>query len=167
MADVDCKRILPQWQDRFPIFSCFSAWIEECPSGTDCGPPRNGRALEGDLDSRLTLLLLPKQDVFLRSGKDAAAVSRVQEELWPEVFRTRQLASPLFCHETFLEKLSGYRTQPIGKRVGLLLQRLAVDESRLHFKATQGVNRGWRRSRLGGNFGSHFYAWWAPGTRRP
>ncbi|MFN0165243.1 MAG: hypothetical protein ACKV22_02335 [Bryobacteraceae bacterium] len=123
--------------------------------------------MEGDLDSRLTLLLLPKQDVFLRSGKDAAAVSRVQEELWPEVFRTRQLASPLFCHETFLEKLSGYRTQPIGKRVGLLLQRLAVDESRLHFKATQGVNRGWRRSRLGGNFGSHFYAWWAPRNAAP
>ncbi len=94
-------------------------------------------------------------------------MSRGQEELWPVAFRTRQLASPLFCHETFLEKLSGYRTQAIGKRVGLLLQRLAVDESRLHFKATQGVNRGWRRSRLGGNFGSHFYAWWAPRNAAP
>ena len=33
--------------------------------------------------------------------------------------------------------------------------------------ATQGVNRGWRRSRLGGNQGSHFYARWAPQAAPP
>jgi hypothetical protein len=42
------------------------------------------------------------------------------------------------------------------------MQRMAVDISRLHYKGTRGVNRGWRRSRLGGSSGSHFYAWWAP-----
>jgi hypothetical protein len=42
------------------------------------------------------------------------------------------------------------------------MQRMAVDISRLHYKGTSGVNRGWRRSRLGGSSGSHFYAWWAP-----
>ena len=42
------------------------------------------------------------------------------------------------------------------------MQRLSVDARRLHYKATHGVNQGWRRSRLGGSHGSHFYAWWAP-----
>ncbi len=44
---------------------------------------------------------------------------------------------------------------------------MAVDISRLHYKATNGVNSGWRRSRLGGASGSHFYAWWAPATATP
>src|SRR5437868_14377094 len=44
---------------------------------------------------------------------------------------------------------------------------MAVDISRLHYKATNGVNRGWRRSRLGGSSGSHFYVWWAPATATP
>jgi hypothetical protein len=44
---------------------------------------------------------------------------------------------------------------------------MAVDISRLHYKATNGVNRGWRRSRLGGSSGSHFYAWWAPASATP
>lgn len=48
-----------------------------------------------------------------------------------------------------------------------MLQRMAVDISRLHYKATSGVNRGWRRSRLGGGSGSHFYAWWAPAGAVP
>ena len=47
------------------------------------------------------------------------------------------------------------------------MQRLSVDARRLHYKATQGVNHGWRRSRLGGNHGSHFYAWWAPKNALP
>ena len=44
---------------------------------------------------------------------------------------------------------------------------MAVDIARLHYKPTSGVNRGWRRSRLGGGAGSHFYAWWAPGGAAP
>lgn len=47
------------------------------------------------------------------------------------------------------------------------MQRLAVDERRQHYKSTQGANQGWRRSRLGGHGGSHFYAWWAPRTSAP
>jgi hypothetical protein len=42
------------------------------------------------------------------------------------------------------------------------MQRMSVDIGRLHYNGTSGVNRGWRRSRLGGGSGSHFYAWWAP-----
>ncbi len=80
----------------------------------------------------------------------------------PTTFQTSRPSSPLFCHPDFLTSLETYRTQPIGKRAALLLQRLLIDPERLHYKATQGDNKGWRRSRLGGSSGSHFYAWWAP-----
>ena len=84
-----------------------------------------------------------------------------------ENFQTSRQPNPLFCHPDFLERLESYRTQPIGKRAALLLQRLLIDPERLHFKATQGENKGWRRSRLGGSSGSHFYAWWAPQGATP
>ena len=87
-----------------------------------------------------------------------------QERLIEEGFHTRRPAYPIFCHQDFLEKL---RDDPAGKRAALLLQRLAVDPRRQHYKATMGINRGWRRSRLGGNHGSHFYAWWAPRGAQP
>ena len=76
-------------------------------------------------------------------------------------------AHPLFCHQEFLEKLASFRNSPIGKRVSLLLQHLAIDPQRQHYKTTRGENKGWRRSRLGGNHGSHFYAWWAPANAQP
>ena len=53
----------------------------------------------------------------------------------PLLFETAFPPNPLFCHTEFLEKLSDYRTQPLGKR-----QRLSVDERRLHYKATHGPN---------------------------
>ena len=84
-----------------------------------------------------------------------------------ESFETGQPHSPLFCHQEFLEKLAEHGRDAIGRRAAFLLQRLAVDAQRLHYKSTQGVNRGWRRSRLGGGQGSHFYAWWAPKSAAP
>jgi superfamily I DNA/RNA helicase len=84
-----------------------------------------------------------------------------------ETFDTARAANPLFCHQDFLEKLAGHARDSIGKRAAFLLQRLSVDSQRLHYKTTQGINRGWRRSRLGGNHGSHFYAWWAPKGAAP
>src|SRR5712672_2501741 len=87
-----------------------------------------------------------------------------QTPLIPEVFQTRKPASPLYCHLDFLQKL---QDNPAGKRATLLLQRLAVDPRRQHYKSTMGANRGWRRSRLGGSHGSHFYAWWAPKGAAP
>src|SRR5262249_58475494 len=47
------------------------------------------------------------------------------------------------------------------------MQRMAVDIARLHYKGASGANRGWRRSRLGGGSGFHFYAWWAPAGAAP
>ena len=79
-------------------------------------------------------------------------------------FETVKPAAPIYCHQDFLEKLDSHRDSPIGKRASLLLQRLAIDARRQHYKSTRGENRGWRRSRLGGNHGSHFYAWWAPAS---
>ena len=50
----------------------------------------------------------------------------------------------------------------------LLLQRMAVDIAQAAVLSRPGgVNRGWRRSRLGGSARSHFYAWWAPGGAAP
>ncbi len=90
-----------------------------------------------------------------------------QIDLLSGEFRTAQAANPLYCHQDFLDKLAAQQTGPLGKRASLLLQRLAIDERRIYFKATRGENRGWRRSRLGGNHGSHFYAWWAPKMALP
>ncbi|HMJ61676.1 MAG TPA: hypothetical protein VK493_07920, partial [Bryobacteraceae bacterium] len=93
--------------------------------------------------------------------------SKEQLGLLDEDFETTRPANPLFCHQEFLEKLAEHGRDAIGRRSAFLLQRLAVDARRLHYKATQGANRGWRRSRLGGNHGSHFYAWWAPKNALP
>jgi hypothetical protein len=84
-----------------------------------------------------------------------------------ETFETSKPSNPVFCHQEFLEKLAIHGRDSIGRRTAFLMQRLSVDARRLHYKATQGVNRGWRRSRLGGSHGSHFYAWWAPGSAVP
>jgi hypothetical protein len=84
-----------------------------------------------------------------------------------EIFATARPSNPLFCHQEFLEKLAEHSNGSIGRRATFIMQRLAVDARRLHYKATYGVNRGWRRSRLGGNRGSHFYAWWAPKNAIP
>ncbi|MFL6417119.1 MAG: hypothetical protein ACJ74Y_15765 [Bryobacteraceae bacterium] len=87
--------------------------------------------------------------------------------LFEQDFRTARPPRPVYCHQEFLDKLAERRNEPLGKRAALILRRMAVDISRLQYKATNGVNRGWRRSRLGGSSGSHFYAWWAPATAAP
>ena len=87
--------------------------------------------------------------------------------LFKQEFRTARPPRPVYCHQEFLDKLAERRNEPVGKRAALIMHRMAVDISRLHYKATNGVNRGWRRSRLGGSSGSHFYAWWAPATGTP
>jgi len=84
-----------------------------------------------------------------------------------DTFETARQSNALYCHQEFLEKLAEHERDNIGRRAAFLMQRLAVDERRLHYKATRGENRGWRRSRLGGNSGSHFYAWWAPKNALP
>jgi hypothetical protein len=94
-------------------------------------------------------------------------VSKTQLELLDDSFETPKPANPLFCHEEFLDKLSQHERDSIGKRAAFLLQRLSIDSRRVHYKSTSGHNRGWRRSRLGGGHGSHFYAWWAPKNAAP
>ena len=100
------------------------------------------------------------------SYADGSVTTSQQFELL-EAFETTRPANPLYCHQEFLEKLAEHGRDAIGRRTAFLLQRLSVDARRLHYKATAGINRGWRRSRLGGNYGSHFYAWWAPKNALP
>jgi hypothetical protein len=93
---------------------------------------------------------------------DGIIVRLGQSPLFEHDFRTARLGQAVYCHQEFLDKLAARRAEPIGKRTALLMQKMAVDISRLHYKGTSGINKGWRRSRLGGGSGSHFYAWWAP-----
>jgi hypothetical protein len=90
-----------------------------------------------------------------------------QSPLFEHDFRTARPARAVYCHQEFLDKLAARRTEPVGKRTALLMQKMAVDIARLYYKGTSGTNRGWRRSRLGGSSGSHFYAWWAPAGAAP
>jgi hypothetical protein len=94
-------------------------------------------------------------------------VAANQQLAFLEDFETSRPPNPLFCHQEFLEKLVDHGRDAIGRRAAFLMQRLLVDIRRLHYKATAGSNRGWRRSRLCGNHGSHFYAWWAPKNAAP
>jgi hypothetical protein len=84
-----------------------------------------------------------------------------------DAFETGRSSNPIFCHQEFLEKIAERDRDSIARRAAFLLQRLSVDSRRLHYKSTRGLNQGWRRSRLGGNHGSHFYAWWAPKNALP
>jgi hypothetical protein len=95
------------------------------------------------------------------------ATPKQQLDLIDDRFETARPSNSLFCHQEFLEQVAEHARDSIGRRAAFLLQRLAVDARRLHYKATHGQNRGWRRSRLGGNGGSHFYAWWAPRNAAP
>lgn len=94
------------------------------------------------------------------SGPEVQA--RLFEELPPA-----RAGNPLFCHQEFLEKMEQNRASTVGRRAALLMHRLLVNLSRQYYKPTQGENRGWRRSPLGGSHGSHFYAWWAPRGAAP
>jgi len=100
-------------------------------------------------------------------GYPKAPVSANQQLALLEAFETSRPPNPLFCHQEFLEKLAEHGRDAIGRRAAFLMQRLSVDIRRLHYKATTGINRGWRRSRLCGNHGSQFYAWWAPKNAIP
>ena len=94
--------------------------------------------------------------------RDLDSQSSLYEESAPA-----RAGNAIFCHQEFLEKMEEHRADTVGRRAALLLHKLLVDLRRQHYKSTQGVNRGWRRSPLGGNHGSHFYAWWAPKGAAP
>ena len=79
----------------------------------------------------------------------------------------RVAGNHIYCHMEFLERMEENRANTVGRRAALLLHRLHVNPARPYYKPTQGANRGWRRSPLGGNHGSHYYAWWAPRGAAP
>jgi hypothetical protein len=75
--------------------------------------------------------------------------------------------NPIYCHQEFLERMEENRANTVGRRAALLMHRLLVNLNRQYYKPTQGDNRGWRRSPLGGGGGCHWYAWWAPRGAAP
>jgi len=87
---------------------------------------------------------------------------RVEQTSLYEETPPRVAGNRLYCHEEFLEKMEENRGNTVGRRAALLMHRLHVNQARPYYKPTQGDNRGWRRSPLGGNHGNHYYAWWAP-----
>ena len=107
----------------------------------------------------------------VRGASAATARAKIihlsEANLFPHEFHTARPPRPIYCHQEFLDKLEARRNEPTGKRAALLMQRMAVDIARLHYKGASGANRGWRRSRLGGGSGFHFYAWWAPAGAAP
>ncbi len=72
----------------------------------------------------------------------------------------------LRLHETVLD---GIRDRPrIGKRLSIVAQQMAaLGRSTIVKGCSDPVNRGWRRTPLGGHHGMHYYLWWSPqGTRQ-
>ncbi len=55
----------------------------------------------------------------------------------------------------------------VHKRFGLVLQHLMAHGRTGVVKGCRGVNRGWRRSPLGGTHGKQYYLWWAPQDSPP
>ncbi|HEY3938901.1 MAG TPA: hypothetical protein VGL97_15830 [Bryobacteraceae bacterium] len=84
-----------------------------------------------------------------------------------DTFETARPPNVLYCHEEFLEKLAAHGKDAIGRRTAFRYSGCPLMRNGCTTSQPQGVNRGWRRSRLGGGHGSHYYAWWAPKNALP
>lgn len=127
-------------------------------------------SLAGPVVNILSITLrISEHKSCLERGILSTFVASQQQQLGFEnrPFETSRAPNPIFCHQEFLEKLAALGRDPVARRAAFLLQRLSVDIRRLHYKSVRGPNQGWRRSRLGGNHDSHFYAWWAPKNAAP
>ena len=69
----------------------------------------------------------------------------------------------LLCHGDILNALDQHSADSISRRMTLVLRHLAAHGRTSVVKGTHAlINKGWRRTPLGGHSGSHFYLWWAP-----
>ena len=71
-----------------------------------------------------------------------------------------EMRHPLEVHPDISERLRGW-THPY-RRLGIVLQHLAVHGRSTVAKGCANENKGWRRSPLGGNNGMQYYLWWTP-----
>lgn len=72
----------------------------------------------------------------------------------------------LRLHQDVLDRI---RDRPrVGKRLAVVAQQMAaLGRSTIVKGCSDSVNRGWRRTPLGGSGGMHFYLWWSPqGSRQ-
>lgn len=87
----------------------------------------------------------------------------------PDSITLPQQKFTLNCHDDILNTLNGSAALgALGKRLTLVLTHLCAHGRTSVVKGVQGNNNhGWRRTPMGGNNGSHYYLWWAPGNRPP
>ncbi len=71
----------------------------------------------------------------------------------------RLLTRHVFVHPDVGRDVASGRWERLAGRATLVLKALAA-RGTWHFKGVSGVNRGWRRTGLGGSGGFHFYLWW-------
>ncbi len=75
------------------------------------------------------------------------------------------LAYPVFLHETVPDTLPD--VPQVRRRLSLVLQHLAANGRTSVVKScSDPLNRGWRRTPMGGNEGMQFYLWWTTGGSR-
>lgn len=82
----------------------------------------------------------------------------------PADLKLRSLRHGLWVHPEVSDRLREWTH--LYKRLGIVLQHLAAHGRSTVVKGCRDVNRGWRRSPLGGNNGMQYYLWWAPSGSR-
>ena len=74
--------------------------------------------------------------------------------------KLRDLRHGLWVHPEVSDRLREWTH--LYKRLGIVFQHLAAHGRSTVVKGCRDVNRGWRRSPLGGNNGMQYYLWWTP-----
>jgi len=78
----------------------------------------------------------------------------------------RPFKHKVMLHHQLLEELKA-GVEFYCKRATLVISQLVINPDGVDIKGTTGVNKGWRRTRLGGNGGSHYYLWWTTSGSAP
>jgi hypothetical protein len=76
-----------------------------------------------------------------------------------EARQPRALTRAVLVHPDVRRDVASGRWERLAGRTKLVMKALAA-RGTWHFKGVTGVNRGWRRTGLGGGSGYHFYLWW-------
>ncbi len=102
-----------------------------------------------------------EQDGRVAPGYDSRVKRGLDREIpHPEDLEFGELRHRLWLHPGVSDQL---REWPhLYKRLGLVLRHLAAQGRTTVVKGCRDVNRGWRRSPLGGAGGMQYYLWWTP-----
>ena len=101
----------------------------------------------------------------------STATQRYREPYFPDYPMTGpidygDLEYAIWVHQDVLEELQDMPV--LQSRLSIILQQLAAHGRTSRVKGSRdGVNRGWRRSPLGGNGGMQYYLWWTVKDTQP